>query len=80
MPKGGDTKLAYKVSFVENELKIVFFGLTASGSVLTPSAAVAKLGKGVPFVYITCRNDVRDEVIKLWAERDAQKVEVAQEA
>ena len=80
MPKGGDTKLAYKVSFVENELKIVFFGLTASGLVVTPQKAVEKLSAGAPFIYVTCRNDVRDEVIKLWAERDAQKVEVTQEA
>lgn len=70
MPKGGDTKLAYKVSFVENDLKIVFFGLTAARGVIAPSVAVKTLMEGAPFVYITCRNDVREEMVKLWAERE----------
>lgn len=71
MPKGGETRLAYKCSVTGGELKIVYFGLVASGQVRTAEEAVAALGEGEAVVFVACRNDVRVKVERLWGERRA---------
>jgi len=69
MPKGGETRLAYKVSVTGGELKVVYFGLVAGGQVLTVEKAVKKLGEGEVCVFIACRHDVKVKMERLWGER-----------
>ena len=65
MPKGGETRLAYKCSVTGGELKIVYLGLVASGQVQTVEEAVAELGRGEVCVFITCRHDVKVKMERL---------------
>lgn len=69
MPKGAETRLAYKASVAGGELKVGYFGLVASGQVRTAEEAVALLGQGEAVVFVACRNDVRLKVERLWRER-----------
>ena len=69
MPKGGETRLAYKVSVTGGELKVFYFGLVAGGQVLTVEKAVKKLGEGEVCVFIACRHDVKVKMERLWGER-----------
>lgn len=72
MQKGGETRRAYKCSVTGGELKIVYFGLVASGQVRTAEEAVALLGQGEAVVFVACRNDVRIKMEWLWWERRSQ--------
>lgn len=69
MPKGAETRLAYKVSVTGGELKVVYFGLVASGQVVTAEEAVKRLGAGEVCVFVACRHDVKAKVEALWGER-----------
>ena len=69
MPKGGETRLAYKASVTGGELKVVYFGLVASGQVVTAEEAVKRLGAGEVCVFVACRHDVKAKVERLWGER-----------
>lgn len=68
MPKSAESKLAYKASVTGGELKVVFYGLVASSWVISPERAVELLRDGNPFVFITCRNDVREKFEALWSQ------------
>lgn len=69
MPKGAETRLAYKASVTGGELKIQYFGLVASGQVKTVEEAVRGLVAGEAYVFVACRNDVRVKLEGLWKER-----------
>lgn len=69
MPKGAETRLAYKCEVKGGELKIQYFGLVASGQVRTAEEAVRGLVAGEVCVFVSCRNDVRIKMEWLWKER-----------
>ena len=62
MPKGAETRLAYKCSVTGGELKIVHFGLIAANQVRTVDEAVKELLAGES-TFVTCRHDVKIKLI-----------------
>ena len=68
MPKGAETRLAYKASVTGGELKIQYFGLVASGQVKTVEEAVRGLVAGEACVFVACRHDVRVKLIDSYSQ------------